>query len=200
MNKIASMSYLIEQNIPTSGFYIINKKSLEENIFSIFYKAALGWVIRCGRNPSIKEKPEKGLPWHVCSSVDEMIETVRDFYRELPDDYYVFIHPQREMIKSGNMLVIGKEIIIETVAGWPEGLSHGTQGPQATYFFKAPSLFIEPAKIEGDESMLLPEELLSIGRNIERRLDYSAISSLANPVTIEFSINKNRKPNAHDIR
>lgn len=200
MNKIASMFYLMEQEIPTSDFYIIGRKSIEKDVEQNFYKTCLGWVIRCGKHPNIQEKPERGLPWHACSSLDELIKTVKVFYRGLQENYYVFIHPQREMVKSGNLLVLPGSIIIESVWGWPEGLSHGTQNPQATYKFRAPSLFIEPSTIDGDEHLLSPQELHSLGNKIERRLNYAAISALTDPVVIEFSINRCGEVSAHDIR
>jgi hypothetical protein len=200
MNKIASMFYLMRQGIPTSDFHIIGRENQERYVTKFFYKTNLGWVIRCGRQPDIHDKPEMGLPWRVCSSLDDVIGTVKTFYRGLREGYHVFMHPQREMVKSGNLLVLPDSIIIEAVSGWPEGLSHGTQNPQATYKFRAPSLFTHPSKIEGDKCLLSPQELHSIGNEIERRLDYAAISALTSSVVVEFSVNSNGKISAHDIR
>ena len=50
--------------------------------------------------------------------------------------------------------MLGGEIIIEAVMGWPEGLSHGTQDPQARYLFRSPSLFARPPRLEGAPTTL----------------------------------------------
>ncbi|MBW2990521.1 hypothetical protein KY348_02330 [Candidatus Woesearchaeota archaeon] len=164
-----------------------------------FYKTNLGWVIRCGRHPDSNDRPERGLPWNVCLSIEEIVDTIKAFYKDIPAEHYVFIHPQREMIKSGNLLVNGDKCIIEAVTGWPEGLSHGKESPQAVYLFETPSLFVEPRKTEGNENLLTPEEWLRIGKNIERKLNYSKLS-LINPVVVEFSINNYGSVSAHDVQ
>ena len=139
------------------------------------------------------------MPWAVCSSAEDVVETVKDFYRHLAPDYYVFFHPQRQMIKSGNLLVDGALVLVEAVRGWPEGLSHGKEDPQAAYEFRVPTLFYEPSRIRGDGSLLSPEELIRLGMQIERKLRYSGIFS-THPVSVEWSANGLGQISAHDIR
>ena len=194
------MLLLMQQNIPTLDFYIIQKERIEEDVRSVFYQTELGWVIRCGHEPDIRGRPERGMPWRVCSSQEDIAETAQDFYRHLPSGCYAFIHPQREMHKSGNLFIIGGDIIlIEAVRGWPEGLSHGKEDPEVAYEFRTPTLFSEPSRIRGDDSLLSPEELFRIGSQIERKLHYEEIS-LTHPVIIEWSMNRVGQPSAHNIQ
>ena len=199
MNKIASMFHLMERHVPTLDFYIVRKESVEKDVRAVFHPTERGWVIRCGQEPDIRGKPERGMPWRVCSTQEDIIETVKDFYRYLPQFYYVFFHPQRDMVKSGNLLIDGRLVLVEAVMGWPEGLSHGKEDPQAAYEFRVPTLFSEPSQIRGKDSLLSPEELFRIGAQIERNLRYGELS-LTHPVCVEWSINRFGQPSAHDIQ
>jgi len=197
MNKLASIFYLMGQGIPTSDVDIIDRRRVEDSVRKVYSPKKNGWVIRCGKHPDLRDKPERRLPWHVCSSFDEMTKVVIDFYNEIGNNYYVFVHPQREMNKSGNLIIYGDRCVIEAVQGWPEGLSHGKENPLAVYTFCSPSLFVAPLKIEG-KHFLTSQELYNLGHQIERRLDYRELS-LTEIVVIEFSISNQGEISAHDI-
>jgi hypothetical protein len=198
MNKIASIYYLMDCHIPTCDIHVIDKEKIDEEVKSIYYPRDIGWAVRCGEQPDMKRKPEGPLPWASCHSLKDVTKAVKDFYKKLKNEY-VFIHPQRDSIKSGNLLILGDISIVEVVEGFFADLSHGKVDPRTTYIFKMPSLFLSPDEVRGDENFLSREELSSIGDNIVRRLDYSKLPSWKS-IPIEFSYDRNGIIDAHDVR
>ena len=53
-------------------------------------------------------------------------------------------------------------------------------------------------KVEGEESLLTPQELFLISHEIERKLEYD-FHPLTDPLFVEFSFNSQGKISAHDI-
>jgi len=59
-------------------------------------------------------------------------------------------------------------------------------------------LHVMPSKVEGEESLLTPQELFLIGHEIERKLEYD-FHPLTAPLVVEFSFNSRGKISTHDI-
>lgn len=199
MNKIASINYLMRQGVPTLPISVINNSRVEMDVREIYRPNDLGWVVRCGQEPDDRGKIEKGMPWHVAKNSEEVVAVVRDFYSSLPRGHYVFIHPQRDMNRSGNLLVDGENILIEAVSGWPKALSHGEIMPESTYSFNAPSMFFSEDFGCEFGNTLSRQDLFLLGTYIERRLNYETLS-LTDPLVLEFSFDSKDRISAHDIR
>lgn len=215
MNKIESIWYFQMREIPTVLIDIIDKSKIKKDVRQAFHQKKLGWVARSGSRPSPKlnSKPDGFMPWHATKPLDhykdseqqlaELVCEAERIYNSLSENQVVFIHPQRQFDKSGVLRVDNTTAIVEAVAGWPEGLSHGKVDPIVRYVFKMPSLFIDPIKIDGEESFLTSQELRWIGSEIERRLDYKMLlETLSEPLAVEFSFGPYRwgySISAHDI-
>ncbi len=215
MNKIESIFYFEIAEIPTLHVDIIDKSNVAVDVKSIVTPNRLGWVARSGARPTpaMRSVADPVMPWHATKplndyaspelQVEELIGKIGEIYRLLKDDQVVFIHPQRDFAKSGNIRVDDRYAIIEAIAGWPEPLAHGKVDPAVRYIFRIPSLFVEPQKVEGDEGFLSTTELRMLSNYIERRLDYSfLLDSIIEPIVVEFSLGNYRwgyGPSAHDI-
>lgn len=195
MNKIASIYYLQEQGIPTLEIYnLLNPENPEKELSGIFKPLPHGWVVRCGDMPDYNAPPERALPWGVASTYEELIREVRRIGKEAGYKRLVFVHPQRNMIKAGNFMRCGGDIIIEACSGGYSALARlaaGRDNPQQRLVFRLLSKTVE----EG-EKILTPNDLLQIIET-ERKI---ALPNMTGVIVSEFSINEIGRIDVHDVR
>jgi hypothetical protein len=195
MNKLASIYYLQSLGLPTQDNLFIYQKGKEKSLENTCLKIGGGWCIRCAKRPAMHENMEIKLPWKI-SPAETIISGIEEIKKEVRGEYEVFIHPQRDMPKGGNLLVTGGEIIIESVKGNymdVSRLSRGTRNPDEIIRFKPGMLSF---KKEGKENLSVQE--IAQLRWAERSLDYVIANALIAPVAIEFSFDGPRMY-LHDV-
>jgi len=195
MNKLASIYYLQSLGLPTQDNLFIYQKGKEKLLENTCLKIGGSWCIRCAEKPDMQANMEIKLPWGLAPA-EAVISKIKEIWNEVRGKYGVFIHPQRDMPKGGNLLVTGGEIIIESVKGNymdVSRLSRGTRNPDEIIRFRPGMLSFRK---EGKEN-LSTQEIAQL-RWAERSLDYVIANALIAPVAIEFSFDGPRMY-LHDV-
>jgi hypothetical protein len=200
MNKLASIFFLQGIGIPTVWPNIIisrENNGVRREVNSFYYEYSPGWVLRCGEPPERTGKVERGMPWDIAKSNEELIQKIIGLQKEIGDKYLVFCHPVAEMVRGGVMLIEGDQVVIEAASGGPRELSafyRGRRDPEQQIIF-APGMFSN--KRYGSE-ILNNMDLRDI-RNVERKLNWSDLNAVTEPVAVEFSRLKNNTLYVHDV-
>lgn len=200
MNKLASIYFLHSLGLPTIHPNIILKndeRSVRSNIDSFYFPYEPGWVLRCGELPDKEGVVERGLPWDIVHEKEELVDKIMALQKEIGSKYVVFCHPVAEMVRGGIMLIDGDRVVVESAKGGPRELSSFYRG------YRAPEqqIIFNPGMLSNKrigENVLSNADLLDL-RNIERKLNWSQINAVSDPVAIEFSRLKNEVLYVHDL-
>jgi hypothetical protein len=191
---------LLSLGLPTNFPNIITGRSEREvrkAVNGFYFEREGGWVLRCGRAPDMHDEVERGMPWDLAYSTEELIQKILAFQRDIGSNYLVFCHPQSDMIKGGIMVVEGKGVVVEAAAGGPRELSafyRGRRDPEQRIEFR-PGMFSDRQYGEG---ILNNSDLLDL-RGIERTLIWSELGAVVDPVCLEFSRLRDNSLYVHDL-
>ncbi len=201
MNKLASIFFLQSIGLPTIFPNIVAgraEKEVRKVVEDFYFEHKGGWVLRCGRPPDRQERVERGMPWDLAYSREELAEKILAFQKEIGDKYLVFCHPQSDMIRGGVMVVEGKGVVVEAATGGPRELSafyRGRRDLQQRIQFNPGML----SNSRYGESVLSNADLLDL-RGIERTLVWTELDAVVDPVCIEFSWCRDVGFYVHDLR
>jgi len=200
VNKLASILFLHSLGLPTNFPNIITGRAVREvrrEVDSFYFKREGGWVLRCGRPPDRQEGVERGMPWDLAYSPEELVQKILVFQRDIGRNYLVFCHPQSDMVRGGVMVVEGKGVLVEAATGGPRELSafyRGHRDPEQRLEFN-PGMLSNKRYGEG---VLSNADLLDL-RSIERTLVWKELGAVVDPVSIEFSRLRDGSLYVHDL-
>ena len=202
MNKLASILFLHSIGLPTIFPNIVTErgeKEVRQTVDDFYFEYKGGWVLRCGRPPDRNDRVEKGMPWDIAYSSEELAGKILAFQREVGPNYVVFCHPQPipENSRGGIMLVDGAGVLIEAATGGARELSafyRGHRDPEQCLEFNPGML----SNRKYGEGVLSNADLLAL-RNIERTLIWKEFNAVNDPVCVEFSYRRDGSLQVHDL-
>lgn len=200
MNKLASIYFLQGMGLRTVFPNIIisrNERGIRKQVSSFYYDYEPGWVLRCGEIPDRRGTVERGMPWNIVHSKEELVRQIRYFQKDVGERYVVFCHTVDEMVRGGVMLVLGDKVVIESARGGPKELSRfyrGYRNPEQQIIFSS-CMFSNERFGEG---VLSNADLLDV-RNMERKFNWIELNAVTDPFAVEFSWLENGRFYVHDF-
>ncbi len=120
MNKLQGILKLEELGLPHAKWQIVRNaselKPLDEK------EAPLGWIVR---SCLVDGGYEINLPYRISLSKEEVSKTIEEFQKKLKGKGVFVIWKVWDFVKSGSVLLLPKELILEGVKGYVEPLTDG---------------------------------------------------------------------------